>query len=190
MPPIWFLRHGETEWNAARRIQGQLESMLTERGIWHAGEQAKIMKPILAQNPRCIVSPLLRARRTAEIALGDAPFDFDPRLMEIDAGSWQGLCYSEVIAGFPELVNDQMTAMELFSNAPDGEGFGAFKARIRAVLDEIEEPTVIVAHGLWGQVARGTLRGLDDEATRRLDNMQGVVYLLENGTETILRAPS
>ena len=190
MPPIWSLRHGETEWNAARRIQGQMESMLTERGVWHAGEQAKIMKPILEECPRCIVSPLLRARRTAEIALGDTPFEFDPRLMEIDAGSWQGLYYDEVIAGFPDLVNDQMTAMELFSNAPDGEGFAAFKTRIRTVLEEVDEPTVIVAHGLWGQVARGALRGIDDEATRRLDNLQGVVYLLEDGSETILHAPS
>lgn len=190
MPPIWFLRHGETEWNAKRRIQGQLESTLTERGVWHAGEQAKIMAPILADNPRCIVSPLLRARHTAEIALGGAEFGLDPRLMEIDAGSWQGLYYDDVITRFPDLATDQMTAMELFSNAPGGEGLDAFKARIHAVLEEIDQPTVIVAHGLWGQVARAKLRGLDDEAARRLDNLQGVVYLLDHGSETILRAAS
>ncbi|WP_050931246.1 histidine phosphatase family protein [Aestuariivita boseongensis] len=189
-PKIWFLRHGQTEWNAVRRIQGQSESLLSEQGRWHAAEQAKIMAPILAKHgPRCVASPLLRARDTARIALGEYPFATDARLMEIHAGDWQGLYYDDVLARWPDQVNDQMTALELFAHAPGGEGLDAFHARIRAVLDELTEPTVIVAHGLWGQVARAILRGLDGDAMRRLDNLQGVVYALENGQETVLRAP-
>ncbi len=189
MPPIWFLRHGETEWNAVRRIQGQLESTLTELGRWHASEQAKIMPPILATGPRCIASPLLRAQHTAQIALNGTAFENDARLMEIDAGDWQGLYYEDVLQRFPERVNRDMTPLQIFANAPGGEGLAAFKARICEVLGEIEEPTVIVAHGLWGQVARAALRGLAEDDMQSMDNLQGVVYQLENGRETILRAP-
>ena len=189
-PKIWFLRHGQTEWNAVRRIQGQLESQLSEQGRWHAAEQAKIMEPILAEHmPKCIASPLVRAFDTATVALGGYPFETDVELMEIHAGDWQGLYYDDVLARWPDQVNADMTALELFANAPGGEGFAAFRTRIQRVLDRVTEPTVIVAHGLWGQVARAILRGLDDPDMRRLDNLQGVVYVLENGQETILRAP-
>ncbi len=188
-PLVWFLRHGQTEWNAVRRIQGQLESQLTEQGRWHAQEQAKIMRPILDSRPICRVSPLIRAHETANIALGAYPFTLDPALMEIDAGDWQGLYYDDVLADWPDIVNPDMTALELFANAPGGEGMEGFRARIHAVLDGLTGPTVIVAHGLWGQIARAILRGLPEEDMRKLDNLQGVVYRLENGEETILRAP-
>ncbi|MDC0343773.1 histidine phosphatase family protein [bacterium] len=190
-PPIWFLRHGQTEWNAVRRIQGQMESHLTDLGRWHAGEQARIMAPILQHSgARCLVSPLARARITAEIALPDQIIETDPRLMEIHASNWQGLYYEDVLARWPDLVNEQMSALEMFAHAPGGEGLGAFRARIEAVLGEIDRPTVIVAHGLWGQVARAVLRDLPDDRMHRLDNLQGVVYALRDGQETILRAPA
>ena len=188
-PPVWFLRHGETEWNATRRIQGQLESQLSECGRWHAAEQGRILSPILAERPDCIVSPLLRAQETAEIALGDYPRRTDPMLMEIHAGAWQGLLYDDVLADWPDLVSAEMSALELFSNAPEGEGLEAFTARVTGVLDALTRPTVIVAHGLWGQIARAHLLGLDAAARARLDNLQGVVYALVDGQETVLRAP-
>ncbi|WP_368073709.1 phosphoglycerate mutase GpmB (plasmid) [Pseudoseohaeicola sp. NH-UV-7] len=50
MPKIWFLRHGETFWNAERRIQGQLNSELTPQGVKDTVRQADIMRPVLAQN--------------------------------------------------------------------------------------------------------------------------------------------
>ncbi len=185
--PIWFLRHGQTGWNAARRIQGQLESHLTDLGRWQAGEQARIIAPVLATGPDILVSPLGRAQETAAIALAGHVGRSDPRLMEIHAGDWQGRYYDDVVAERPHLAD--ATALEMFADAPGGEGIVAFRDRIAEVLSELTGPTVIVAHGLWGQVARGILRGLDAEQTRRLDNLQGVVYALENGQEALLRAP-
>lgn len=189
-PTIWFLRHGQTEWNAARRIQGQLESVLTEQGEWHAAQQAQIIRPVLETRPACIVSPLIRAHRTAEIALGDYPMRIDPRLMEIHAGDWQGLYYADVRARWPDIVTDESTALDMFAQAPGGEGISAFRTRIETVLSELSEPTVIVAHGLWGQVARAVLRDLNEAEMGQLDNLQGVVYHIENERETVLRAPS
>ncbi|MFC6760043.1 phosphoglycerate mutase family protein [Sulfitobacter porphyrae] len=47
-PKIWFLRHGQTEWNKVSRLQGQLDSPLTDQGLAEARRQAALMPPILA----------------------------------------------------------------------------------------------------------------------------------------------
>ncbi|MBO6884239.1 MAG: histidine phosphatase family protein [Marivita sp.] len=186
-PKIWFLRHGETEWNAERRIQGQLESQLTPRGIGHAEAQARLIAPILETDPPCFVSPLGRAQHTAEIALGGRPFTTDPRLAEAHAGDWQGRLSDEVRRSNPDLVDMETPSLDLFMRAPGGEGYPAFRDRILSFLTDLTEPSVVVAHGLLGQVMRGLVMGLPYEEMRGLTNEQACVYVLEQGRETVLR---
>ena len=188
-PKIWFLRHGQTAWNAEHRIQGQLESDLTEQGRAHAAEQAAILAPVLqAHRPPVLVSPLRRAQQTAAIALGDYPYVTEPRLAEAQAGVFQGQTLTEVGALYPDIRAANPHALDLFCAAPEGEGFAAFHARIANLLASLEAPTVLVGHGLWGQVLRGLVCGLGREEMAQLPNEQGCVYLLENGTEQVLRA--
>ena len=186
-PRIWFLRHGETHWNAIRRIQGQLESELTETGIAHAQAQARVMPSILAHNPPCYVSPLGRAQQTAQIALGGYCYQTDARLAEAHAGDWQGLLRDDVAVDYADIVTPDMSALEVFLAAPGGEGWDMFNARVLDFLRELSEPTVIVGHGLWGQVMRGHLLGLERADMGHLSNEQACVYVLENGTEQVLR---
>src|SRR5690242_580485 len=98
---IFLVRHGETEWNLARRYQGWSDSPLTPAGI----AQAEAMGRRLCQLPEAaeaeiVASPLGRARRTAEIiaeCLGrQTPPRLDERLREISIGSWDGLSRREV----------------------------------------------------------------------------------------------
>ena len=77
-PKIWFLRHGQTEWNRAFRLQGHLDSPLTDQGIAEAAQQAQVMPEVLAQKPDILVSPLGRAQQTAQIALDGASFQTGP----------------------------------------------------------------------------------------------------------------
>ncbi len=187
-PKIWFLRHGETEWNAAGRVQGQLESDLTERGRAQAQEQAQVMAPILAAHrPPCFVSPLRRAQDTATIALKDQTFVTDLRLAEVQAGQFQGLTRAEIVQRFPDVPALAMTNLDLFCSAPEGEGYAALHGRVLSVLTALEAPTVLVAHGLWGQVLRGIICGLDYAEMADLPNEQGCVYELYQGEETVLR---
>ena len=186
-PKIWFLRHGETEWNAERRIQGQLESRLTERGEDHARQQAKIIAPILETHPPCFVSPLGRAQQTAQILSDTMPFVTDPRLAEAHAGDWQGRRLDDLQQEHPDLANHNF--LDLYLSAPNGERFDGFRARIETFLQHLSAPSVVVAHGLLGQVLRGVTMGLDREQMGQLSNEQGCVYVLENGTETVLTAP-
>ena len=185
-PKIWFLRHGQTEWNRIYRLQGQLDSPLTAQGIADAERQARLLAPILRQNPSIYVSPLGRTLQTARIALAGADFVTDPRLMEIHAGHWQGLLRQDILAAYPERLAPDAPALAVYEAAEGGEGITAFRARIRSFLSDLSGPSVIVAHGLLGQVLRAEVRGLDMAAAGRLSNRQGCIYLLENGTETLI----
>ena len=75
----------------------------------------------------------------------------------------------------------------LFCAAPEGEGFAALHDRILGLLQRLEAPTVLVAHGLLGQVMRGLICGLERDELAVLPNEQGCVYVLEEGRETVLR---
>jgi 2,3-bisphosphoglycerate-dependent phosphoglycerate mutase len=186
-PPVWLLRHGQTEWNAERRIQGQMESPLTALGVEQSQRQALLMPGILAQNPACFVSPLGRAQQTAQIALGATSFVTDARLAEAHAGEWQGLKRAEVKDRWPELYHASPTVLDLFTAAPNGEEFEAFRSRIANFLSDLTGPSVVVAHGLLGQVLRGLVCGLTRSEMGCLSNEQGCVYVLEGGREQVLR---
>lgn len=183
-PKIWFLRHGETEWNREGRLQGRKDSPLTDRGRAQARVQARIMRPVLdevAAGPGgFFASPLGRARQTAEIALHGRPFTTDPRLAEIATGAWEGRLRAEVATGARDLF--------LYAGAPGGEGLEALQARVTDFLDDLPGPSVVVSHGLLGKVLRGCVQGLDAAGMDGLSNLQGCVYLLEDGRETLLEA--
>lgn len=187
-PKIWFLRHGQTEWNKAFRLQGQLDSPLTSQGIADAQRQAEIMREVLKNAPPCFVSPLGRTRHTADIALEGTAYKTDPRLMEIHAGAWQGRFRSEILAEHPDWAGTSPTALEIYETAPEGEGITALHARVVDFLHDLTEPTVIVAHGLLGQVLRAEVCGMPMQDAGRLSNQQGCVYLLDNGQEDVLEA--
>ena len=186
-PKIWFLRHGQTHWNVEKRIQGQLCSGLTEQGLADARAQAGLMRGILAQGPDCYASPLERAQKTAEIALGGAKFTTDARLAEAHAGEWQGRLHADVRRDHPELDRPEVSVLDIFLAAPGGEGYARFEARINAFLHDLTGPSVIVSHWLLGQVLRGIVCGLDVPQMGRLSSDQGCVYVLENGTERVLK---
>ncbi len=181
-PKIWFLRHGQTEWNAEGRIQGRLNSDLTAQGRADAQAQARLIAPmiesVLAGPGGIYVSPQGRAQDTARIALGDTPFQIDPRLAEINTGEWEGRLRSEVTV--------EGSDIETYASAPGGEGLAQLQARVADFLDALTGPSIIVSHGILGKVLRGQIRGLDMAGMTALCNRQGCVYRLENGAEKIL----
>jgi broad specificity phosphatase PhoE len=94
---ILLARHGETAWNAEGRYQGQRDIPLSEVGI----RQARLLGQRLADVAitRAVASPLSRARRTAELALGEGRvglLQLDPGLQEIGHGDWEGLLAAEI----------------------------------------------------------------------------------------------
>jgi probable phosphoglycerate mutase len=186
-PPLYLLRHGQTEWNAIRRIQGQKNSVLTAAGQDHARAQGRILAGLdLPDGIAGFASPLVRTRQTADLALapiGMAP-RFDDRLMEIGLGSWEGHMYADMVATDPERLGG-MSAFEMCFASPDGETEEDMRARIGAFLDDLEGPAVIVSHGIALSILRGIVRGLDMAGMAALDRSQGVVIELAGGQEVV-----
>jgi broad specificity phosphatase PhoE len=137
--PFYFLRHGETDWNKARRLQGLTDVPLNARGEEQA-EAARLIAATLGLKS-IAVSSLTRARRTAEIVnrdLGLAVTHYDS-LREFDVGPYEG-------------STDGSWLDRWFTDAAvEGpESFGDFRKRVLGGMIEaltLEHPVLIVAHG-------------------------------------------
>jgi broad specificity phosphatase PhoE len=184
---MFLVRHGETEWNRARRYQGWNDSPLTPRGI----AQAEAIGHRLAALPEAaaatiVASPIGRARRTAEIiaeCLGrtDPPL-LDERLREISLGSWDGLDRREIVARAPVLFEGD-GYWEWYFQTPDGETYDGFAGRIAAWLAEPRDgPLIVIAHGIVTRVLRGLYAGLPRSQALRLAVPQDRIFLLAHGT--------
>ncbi|WP_159016360.1 histidine phosphatase family protein [Cognatiluteimonas profundi] len=94
---VLLARHGETAWNAEGRYQGQEDIPLSPVGEAQARSLGERLRDVHID--RAVASPLVRAARTAELALGPervAMLTTDPGLMEISHGEWEGLLASEI----------------------------------------------------------------------------------------------
>lgn len=172
MLQVYLVRHGETVWNAARRIQGQSDSALTEKGEQQArqvGERAKSLGIT-----HVIGSDLGRTRRTAEI-IADAcgcSVTLDARLRELNMGVLEQRpidSLSEEEEGWRRsLVNGTANG-----RVPEGESMAELAARMQQALNAcLALPAgsrpLLVSHGIALGVLIGTLLGLPAHAERRL----------------------
>lgn len=180
---IFLIRHGETEWNRARRYQGWSDSPLTPRGIAQAEAIGRRLCTLPeAAGATIVASPLGRARRTAEIiaeCLGRTISPrFDERLREISLGSWDGLDRVEIMSrmgpGFEEFA--------WYFRTPDGETYDVFAGRLAAWLDQCDEcPLIVVCHGVVTRVLRGLYAGLPKSEAMRLAVPQDRIFRLAGG---------
>lgn len=186
MPDLLILRHGETEWNLAGRMQGALDSPLTERGRAQAAAQGRLLAQFGIDGWTAWSSPQGRARSTAEIALGtSARLRFDSRLVEIGMGQWTGLQRTQIATEVPHLFESD-TDLTWYDHAPEGEGLQALYTRTGAFLDTLSGPAVIVTHGITSRMLRCHALGRGPDAFADLPGGQGVVYHLSGAVQTCL----
>jgi probable phosphoglycerate mutase len=182
MDALWLIRHAETEWSKAKRHTGRTDVPLTDEGR----EVARELAPRVADVPfaRVLVSPLVRARETADLAgLGDGAQQRDD-LMEWDYGAFEGITSAEIRERHPgwELWRD---------GCPGGERPADVAARVDRVIDEVldvDGPVACVAHGhvlralaarwLEQEVAFGGRLPLGTAAVSRLGFEHGARALL------------
>jgi broad specificity phosphatase PhoE len=193
---IYFVRHGETEWNREGRIQGHFDAPLTERGIEQARCAGLILHELLARERAYLmrVSPLGRTRHSARLILdsiGDlvAGEQVDDQVIEVSWGRWNGLTREEIAARDPE--EWQAREADRWNVAPpDGESHAMLAERVRGWLESVrEEPRlIVVGHGAWGRALRGTYLQLPPEQLMTLDEPQNAVFRLTAGT--VARIPT
>jgi probable phosphoglycerate mutase len=183
-PELYILRHGETEWNAEGRMQGALNSPLTAVGRTQAQRQGAIMRTIDLTGFDIISSPQGRAFETAAIALARQvnQVHTDPALCEIGLGAWSGELRSELSKGM-DVIEGPDGALELYEQAPQGEGFVALEARCMAFLDRIKGPSVLITHGITSRMLRVIATGSDRSAMADIGGGQGVVFHLKNDVQ-------
>jgi alpha-ribazole phosphatase len=146
-----LVRHGETNWNAQSRYQGQANVPLNDLGQ----QQAAALAHRLARHEVTAVhaSDLLRARQTAQvIALPHRlPVQEEPRLREMSFGDWEGLTYAEIQERDAGRMADWF-ADPVCVAPPGGETLDQVAGRARSALDaivetDIDQTVVLVSHG-------------------------------------------
>ena len=160
-----LLRHGQTEHNADSRMQGQLDTELSDLGRAQARRVADL---IAALNPRLLVSSDLRRARDTAVAVGEAcgmDVRTDPRLRETYLGDWQGHTHQEVDSAYPGAR--KVWRADANWAPPGGESRVQVAARAVPLVQELEaelpdwgrRPVVLIAHG--GVIAALTATLLD-----------------------------
>jgi probable phosphoglycerate mutase len=186
-PPVYFVRHGETDWNVEGRLQGQRDIPLNDLGRVQAEEAARRLAGVAppAETLDYVASPMARTRETMEIlrgALGLAPHAYrtDDRLIELTFGEWEGLTWKQVRKADPGRA--ALRERDKWGYVPPGgESYAMLAARVGPALHEVARPTVVVAHG---GVARAFLTlacGVSPRNAASVDIWQGRVLVIENG---------
>jgi len=190
-PTIYYIRHGETEWNAHGRLQGTQDVPLNARGRGQAVKAAGILAGLFTRDGRdkaalpYVSSPLGRARMTMELVRGKlelpaADYSLDDRLREIGYGAWEGLTLPQSEATDPDVYARRL--LDKWTVAPSGgETYAEVQVRMRGWYDELRTDTVAVAHGGTARALMVSL-GLETPASAaELYIEQGVVYVFRDG---------
>ena len=191
---LFFIRHGETDWNAEGRLQGQQDIGLNARGLRQADAAGRKLLSVLGvkhvRDPRLgfIASPLSRARRTMELVrsamrLDPAGYAMEPLLMELSFGKWEGLTWPDVQAASPEAASWREGDKWNFV-PPEGESYAMLGDRIAPWLDAQTGDLVVVSHGGVARVLMAVLGGLTRDRAALAEVWQGRVIVFQNGRFT------
>jgi len=189
-PILYFVRHGETDWNVERRLQGQRDIPLNALGRVQASRCGVILRDLLARSGRAaaeydyVSSPLGRARETmelmrAEIGLDCERYRTDARLLEMSFGRWEGFTFAELQAQESEALAARERDKWGFV-LPGGESYAQLVVRVRAWYESIEHDTVVSAHGGVCRVLMAHLGVVRPEAASVGDIGQGIVYVFSD----------
>ena len=185
---VYFVRHGETEWNRAQRYQGHRDIPLNATGRAQAARNGRALALALGSDAGTldyVASPLMRARETMEIMrreIGLPPDDYrtDDRLREINYGHWEGELWGELPVRDPQGFAAR-EADKWGWHPQGGESYRALSERVAGWLGEVERDVVVAAHGGVMRVLCGLSGGLESAAIFRLDVPQDKVLVIESG---------
>ena len=188
-PILYYIRHGETDWNVAGRLQGRHDVPLNARGRAQGAHCGEILRDLFVRAGRdpagldYVSSPLSRACQTMELAraalgLGAQDYRREPGLTEIAFGEWEGFTIAQLHERDPARIAQREHDKWHFV-PPGGESYQMVSARIADWYEALTRDTVAAAHG-------GTARGLiahlgiaKPAAAPLIDIGQGVVYVFE-----------
>jgi broad specificity phosphatase PhoE len=187
VPTLYFIRHGETDWNAEARLQGQRDVPLNDFGRVQAEEAGRRLRELVERPDGLdyVASPLGRTRETMErlreaIGLDPSAYRTDERLKELTFGAWEGLTWREVrqrdSRGARARDADKWSFVP-----PKGESYGRLAERVAPFLAGLCRDAVVVSHGGVARVLLAILGHVPRDEAPRVDIWQGRVLVLRNG---------
>jgi glucosyl-3-phosphoglycerate phosphatase len=194
----FIARHGETVFNAARRLQGDHpHTPLTRAGFAQADEMGRALRALLGPKPALTLwaSPTGRALQTLAVIAEHLELDWheartDERLTEIGMGGWGGCYYADL---FAEVGQEGVIAPGgILRPAPDGEIYPQIAERVSGWLADTDHDPgdrLVVMHGISSRVLRGVMTGEpahpDFAAPIMAGLPQGSISLIERGVESV-----
>lgn len=184
---LYCVRHGQTDWNAQSRYQGQQDIPLNEAGREQARRNGQVLRQLLPgiADAQYVSSPLWRARETmqllrAELGLDPDVFTTDDRLREVNYGAWEGQLL-ETLQKTEGVRLAERRADPYRFQPPEGESYADLLERMRQWIDAVEADTVVATHGGVSRTMRTYLLDLDPNGILDLDVPQDRVLVIRRG---------
>ena len=189
---IWFIRHGETEYNREGRLQGQQDIPLNPKGREQASAVGRTLKkragPELDRLEAAhafTASPLVRTRQTMELAraaMGFPPADYAlcDDLKELTFGDWEGLTWPEVEARFPEDATERATHKWTFT-PPHGESYATLALRLTPWIAGLSQDVLVASHGGVARALMHLIGGVAPKIAAEADIFQGRTLIFAEG---------
>ena len=176
-PLIYFIRHGQTDWNKEQRFQGQRDIPLNDHGRSQAAGNGEILRRILARegtNPDQLdwfCSPLDRTKETMKLVREQFDTElpevtYDERLKEISFGTLEGVLLTEMQRDYPDEYAARIQS-KWHHLPPEGENYELVLDRLSDFGRELQGPSIIVSHG---GIARALRNFLADTPTAELND--------------------
>lgn len=189
---IYYIRHGQTDWNAKLRFQGRRDIELNSLGRRQASRNGRKLCKLIGSGDDLLFlsSPLARARETMEILLAELNRDpcryvIAPELIEACYGELEGVTLAEFKSREPEAHARRKRERWTFC-PPGGESHEMVARRVGKWLDGLQQDAVISGHGVVGRVLRQHLLGLPPDEAADYPFPQDVVSIWRNGREKLV----
>ncbi len=188
---IIVIRHGETDWNAEARLQGQKDIPLNQTGLEQSRRAGRSLVNLLgpaglsAPGLKWFCSPLSRTRQTLDLVrqtanLPPGQYKCDDRLKELTFGQWEGLTWPEVQLRSPKSANWREGDKWNFV-PPGGESYNMLADRVRPWLQELGSDAIVSTHGGVARVLLVETTGMDSQRAALETIWQGRLLVLEGG---------
>src|ERR1041384_2244269 len=193
-PILDFVRHGETDWNREKRLQGQHDIPLNALGRTQAQRCGVLLRDLLTRNGSAMTdfdyvsSPIGPAREHlglmfVSMALGAGSWRTDARLMDVSFGRWEGFPFAELQSREAEALAARERDKWGFV-LPGGESYAQLEARVQVWYEGLERETVASAHGGVCRSLMALLGVVQPEEASMGTIGQGVVYVFDGHAMT------
>jgi probable phosphoglycerate mutase len=189
---IWFIRHGETDWNREGRLQGQQDIALNPKGREQASAVGRTLRKLagpeiaaLEAAQAFVASPLQRTRDTMQLAraaMGLDPVNYalDDLLKELTFGDWEGLTWPEVEARDAQGAAARAAAKWTFT-PPNGESYATLALRVTPWIEALTRDVFVASHGGVARAFMHLLGGLDPALAADANIHQGRALVFADG---------